>query len=103
MDGLIHGTFFRYTGLLIILATIMFEHLHLKGLAQSARFAYAKDVSFFKGRKQVVFKPGLNILVGPNGCGKTTVLRILAEIFHPTYRQDAESALRARFALATVE
>lgn len=30
---------------------------------------------FFK--KETKFKPGLNILFGPNGCGKTTALRII--------------------------
>lgn len=57
----------------------MFESIHFKGLAQSALFGYAKDVPFFKDRKELAFKPGLNILFGPNGCGKSTVLNILAQ------------------------
>lgn len=55
----------------------MFAHLDLTGLPQSKLFNYAKDVPYFQGRSQVTFQPGLNILVGPNGCGKSTVLNIL--------------------------
>lgn len=57
----------------------MFSHIDLKGLATSAQFGYAKDLPFFQGKKKIAFKPGLNILVGANGTGKSTVLRMLAE------------------------
>lgn len=57
----------------------MFSHIALTGLKDSKLFGYAKDVPFFKGRRRIDFKPGLNILVGPNGCGKSTVLKILGE------------------------
>lgn len=57
----------------------MFAHLDLTGLPQSKLFNYAKDVPYFQGRSQVTFQPGLNILVGPNGCGKSTVLNILGQ------------------------
>lgn len=57
----------------------MFDSIVFKGLSQSALFGYAKDVAFFKGRKVLKFKPGLNVLFGPNGCGKSTVLNILAQ------------------------
>ncbi len=56
----------------------MFDSIQFKGLAQSSLFGYAKDVPYFKNRRQLKFKPGLNILFGPNGCGKSTVLNILA-------------------------
>lgn len=37
---------------------------------------YPLKFDFFK--KEIEFKPGLNILFGPNGCGKTTTLSIVA-------------------------
>lgn len=55
----------------------MFKTLSLAGLKNSKSFGYAADVPFFQGRKKLDFKPGLNILFGPNGCGKSTVLQIL--------------------------
>lgn len=57
----------------------MFTKIELKGLRKSPRFGYAADLPFFKGRRHIEFKPGLNVLYGPNGCGKSTVLRMLGE------------------------
>lgn len=56
----------------------MFSSISLKGLSASPAFSYAAEVPFFAKRKSVDFKPGLNILFGPNGCGKSTVLRMMA-------------------------
>lgn len=56
----------------------MFDRIYFSGLKNSSRFGYAAGKPFFKRRRQLVFKPGLNILFGPNGCCKTTVLRMLA-------------------------
>lgn len=56
----------------------MFSRISLVGLKNSAAFGYAANVPFFKGRKALSFKPGLNVLFGPNGCGKTTALQMLA-------------------------
>lgn len=55
----------------------MFASIDLKGLKKSKLFGYAAEVPFFQNKKTVAFKPGLNILFGPNGCGKSTVLNIL--------------------------
>lgn len=57
----------------------MFDHIDFAGLAASKQFGYAHKVPFFKGRARLDFKPGLNILIGANGCGKSTVLKILGE------------------------
>lgn len=57
----------------------MFTRIEFKGLRQSILFGYAAEVPFFKGRRQVDFKPGLNILFGPNGCGKSTLLKMLGD------------------------
>lgn len=57
----------------------MFASISLKNLDKSKMFSYAAELPFFKDRKSIDFKPGLNILFGGNGSGKSTVLRILAE------------------------
>ncbi|KWU19047.1 AAA family ATPase [Burkholderia cenocepacia] len=57
----------------------MFESISLAGLSKSQRFGYAAKLDFFKSRRKIQFKPGLNILFGPNGCGKSTLLRVLGE------------------------
>lgn len=75
----------------------MFESIHFKGLEKSKMFGYAAELPFFKGRKSLEFKPGLNILFGGNGTGKSTVLRILAETMCATQGGVSvvtESALR---------
>jgi predicted ATPase len=40
-----------------------------------------QEVEAFKSRNTFEFKPGLNLIVGPNGCGKTTILRSIARLF----------------------
>lgn len=62
----------------------MFESIELKGLKTSKSFGYAAEVPYFKGKKKVAFKPGLNVLLGPNGCGKSTVLKILGQTMSAT-------------------
>lgn len=43
---------------------------------------YWSKVGFLKDRKEVEFKPGLNIVFGPNGSGKSTLLSALAVLLH---------------------
>lgn len=57
----------------------MIESISLTGLKASPKFGYAAELPFFKGRRVVKFKPGLNILYGGNGTGKSTVLNILGD------------------------
>lgn len=55
----------------------MIERLELpKNLGP--RFAYARTIPFLAHRKALVFRPGLNVLFGPNASGKSTVLQMLA-------------------------
>lgn len=39
---------------------------------------YARDLESFKNGKEYEFKPGINIIVGNNGCGKTTLIKMIA-------------------------
>lgn len=41
-----------------------------------------KKVNSFKTRKEFDFTDGLNIVIGPNASGKSTLLTLLAKIFH---------------------
>jgi predicted ATPase len=54
----------------------MISEIQFPSLQKSKTFAYAADVAFFKANKSVVLKPGLNIFFGPNGCGKSSILRM---------------------------
>lgn len=56
----------------------MISEIEFSGLKESPLFAYAGKLAFFKKHTSVAFKPGLNILYGPNACGKSTILRMAA-------------------------
>ena len=38
---------------------------------------YLSDLKAFKNGTEYVFKPGVNIIVGENGCGKTTLMNLI--------------------------
>lgn len=38
---------------------------------------YLPDLNNFKNGKEFIFKPGVNIIVGENGCGKTTLMKLI--------------------------
>lgn len=56
--------------------TIMFKSIEiLDGYPLEIKSIYNEKESVFP--KKLEFKPGLNILFGPNGCGKTSIIRAL--------------------------
>lgn len=50
--------------------------------ASRACMPWWSQVSALSGVERLDFTPGLNILWGPNGCGKSTVIRSLARMLH---------------------
>lgn len=40
---------------------------------------YASRLDAFSNGREYVFRPGVNIIVGNNGCGKTTLIRMIAD------------------------
>lgn len=58
----------------------MFKEIEFKDIEKSETFKYAKKLDFFKNNTKVEFQPGLNILFAPNGTGKSTLLKMLAQV-----------------------
>ena len=46
---------------------------------------YLPDLDNFQNGKEYVFKPGVNIIVGENGCGKTTLMNLIREYLMVDY------------------
>lgn len=44
---------------------------------KTAPIGYLGDIDFFNKNKSVTFKSGINVIVGLNGCGKTTLLNLI--------------------------
>lgn len=57
----------------------MIESISFSKLKSSPLFGFAAGLEFFKGRRELKFKPGLNVLFGSNGSGKSTVLKMLGQ------------------------
>ena len=57
----------------------MIHRVEFRDLEQSC-VPWAKDIAWFKGKKSIEFKPGLNLIYGPNGTGKSTLLSIIARM-----------------------
>lgn len=56
----------------------MISEIQFSSVKKSKVFGYAAELPFFKKNKKLELKPGLNVLFGPNGCGKSTILRMAA-------------------------
>ncbi len=59
----------------------MIKEIRVTNLDKSC-ISWWNDVAFLKDRKSLKFKPGLNLIVGPNGTGKSTILRLIARWLH---------------------
>jgi ATPase subunit of ABC transporter with duplicated ATPase domains len=44
---------------------------------QNSPIHYLSDLKTFKNGTEYIFKPGVNIIVGENGCGKTTLMNLI--------------------------
>lgn len=44
---------------------------------QNAPLRYLPDLDNFQNGKQYIFTPGVNLIVGENGCGKTTLMNLI--------------------------
>lgn len=57
----------------------MISDIDFSNIKDSDNFKYAVELDFFKKNTQMQFKPGLNIIYAPNGTGKSTLLKIMAQ------------------------
>ena len=48
---------------------------------------YLSDLDNFQNGKEYVFKPGINIIVGENGCGKTTLMNLIRKYLMVDYTE----------------
>lgn len=46
---------------------------------------YLSDLDNFQNGKEYIFKPGVNIIVGENGCGKTTLMNLIKKYLMVDY------------------
>ena len=45
---------------------------------KKAPLHYLEKLPSFENGKEYLFKPGINIIIGPNGCGKSTLLNLIS-------------------------
>lgn len=57
----------------------MISTINFADIKNSKNFQYATQLEYFKNNTQIQFKPGLNIIFAPNGTGKSTLLKIMAQ------------------------
>ena len=55
---------------------------------------YLPDLDNFQNGKEFIFKPGINIIVGENGCGKTTLMNLIKKYLMVDYMCCGRGAYR---------
>jgi predicted ATPase len=56
---------------------------------------FKKDFRCFKQGECFEFKPGVNVLVGDQGCGKSTLIELIRSVMEPKFK-DSDSSYRAK-------
>lgn len=64
---------------------------------KNAPIHYLSDLDNFQNGKQYVFTPGVNLIVGENGCGKTTLMKLLQAYLLIGQQQCEEKNVRKLF------
>ena len=64
---------------------------------EKAPLHYLPDLDNFKNGMEYVFKPGVNLIVGENGCGKTTLMKLLQAYLLIGQQQCEEKNVRKLF------
>ena len=55
---------------------------------------YLPDLDNFQNGNEYIFKPGVNIIVGENGCGKTTLMNLIKKYLMVDYTDCGKGAYR---------
>jgi len=57
----------------------MISEIDFSHIGKSENFKYAVELDYFKNNQKMQFQPGLNIIYAPNGTGKSTILKAMAQ------------------------
>lgn len=58
---------------------------------------YLPDLDNFQNGKEFIFKPGVNVIVGENGCGKTTLMNLIKKYLLVDFNDCGKGMYRSNF------